>query len=82
MLEHNEKTKVFFTIVDGYKAFVAYEIKNDILDITTTQVPKVISGRGIASVLVKACVEYANEKKLVLRNPLSCSYAQTWIERH
>lgn len=82
MIEHNEQSKVFFTVEDGYKAFVSYEIDGAILDITTTHVPKSISGRGIASLLVKACVEYAHEKNLVLRKPLSCSYAQTWIERH
>ena len=51
MVEHDEKTKSFYLLEDGYKAFICYEVQNGEFDVLTTQVPKAISGRGLALML-------------------------------
>ena len=69
MVEHDEKTKSFYLLEDGYKAFICYDVQNGEFDVLTTQVPKAISGRGLAS-------------QLKFKKDQSCSYAQSWLERH
>ncbi|MGN0916001.1 MAG: GNAT family N-acetyltransferase [Succinivibrio sp.] len=82
MIIHDEKSCTFSLTEDGFKAFLCYEIKEGVLDVTTTQVPKAISGRGIASKLMSECHAYVKAQNLSLKDPLSCSYAQAYIERH
>lgn len=64
MVEHDEKTKSFYLLEDGYKAFICYDVQNGEFDVLTTQVPKAISGRGLASQLMKACASFVKEKGL------------------
>lgn len=82
MVEHDEKTKSFFLVEDGYKAFICYEINNGELDVLTTQVPKAISGRGLASRLMKTCATFVHENGLKFKKDQSCSYAKSWLERN
>ena len=82
MVEHDEKTKSFYLLGDGYKAFICYDVQNGEFDVLTTQVPKAISGRGLASQLMKACASFVKEKGLKFKKDQPCSYAQSWLERH
>ena len=82
MVEHDEKTKSFYLLEDGYKAFICYDVQNGEFDVLTTQVPKAISGRGLASQLMKACASFVKEKGLKFKKDQSSSYAQSWLERH
>ena len=75
-IQQSENECSFFVIVDGIKAFLKYSVKDGLFDILTTQVPEKIGGRGIASAL------YFNKQNLKPKKVLSCSYAQTYIERH
>lgn len=77
---HDEGAKKFWTLVDGYKAYVAYEIHESGLDIRRTLVPEAVGGRGIAAALVKAAYDYARAKRL--RPVATCSYAVAWLRRH
>lgn len=79
-IEHLPEKKVFQTVVDGSTAFVMYEITDGSLDIRHTIVPDPISGRGIASALVKAAYDYAHENGLSAL--ATCSYAVAWLQRH
>ena len=82
MVEHDLQKQCFSTIVDGFKAFLSYSVEGSEIDVNTTQVPNSISGRGIASTLMKEVVTFAKEKNLTFKKPQSCSYAQSWLERH
>ena len=82
MIEHNTDKKTFSTTVDGYTAFICYQIEDGKLDVLTTQVPKAISGRGIASELMKECASFVKEQSLSFKEEQSCSYAKAWLERH
>lgn len=77
-VEHNENEKVFFAIIDGYKATVEYQLNEGALDILHTRVPKELRGRGIASELVKEVYRYAEEHGLDKK--AACPYAAKWLE--
>ncbi len=77
---HDKYNNRFYTEVQGFTAYVSYEVWGDTLNIATTQVPKPLSGQGIASALVKATYDYAAEKEL--KPAATCSYAVVWLERH
>ncbi|MEG1585668.1 MAG: GNAT family N-acetyltransferase [Bacteroidales bacterium] len=77
---HNASKNSFEVEIDGYKAYVTYQIDAKTLDIRHTWVPTEINGRGIASALVKAAYDYALSNNLT---PVAtCSYAVVWLERH
>ena len=77
---HDEGGKRFWTLVDGYTAHVAYEIREKGLDIRHTVVPEAIGGRGIGAAVVEAVDDYARVKQL---KPIAtCSYAVSWLQRH
>ena len=78
-IEHYPEKKVFQTTVDGETARLMYHVTDGALDVRHTIVPDEISGRGIASALVKAAYDYALANGLV---PVAtCSYAVVWLER-
>jgi len=79
-ITHLPDKQKFETTVDGYVAYVVYQIVDDSLDIVHTIVPRPIEGRGIAAALVKEAYTFALEKGLKLRG--SCSYAKMWLIRH
>lgn len=79
-IEHDPRTHRFSTSFDGHRAELAYELADGRMVITHTHVPDEISGRGIASRLVRATFEHAREAGLRIR-PM-CSYAAGWAQRH
>lgn len=82
MIEHDQTLKTFSTIVDGYKAFINYEIVQGRVDVLTTQVPHAISGRGIAATLMDACSAFVKENNLEFADEITCSYAKAYLEKH
>lgn len=77
---HDKESQQFSVTIDGKKAYVAYNISENSLDIRHTIVPKELGGQGIASELVKTAYDYAVDKGLT---PVAtCSYAATWLKRH
>lgn len=79
-IEHKPDKNLFQTTVDGETARLLYRVNDGTLDIRHTIVPNEISGRGIASALVKAAYDYALAHDL--RVVATCSYAVLWIARH
>lgn len=78
---HDEKIRQFYLLAEGIKAYVSYEMMDDhLFDLQHTIVPKEISGRGIASLLVQAACDFARSKNYKIR--ATCAYAQVWLERH
>ncbi len=77
---HLPDEKMFKTVVDGYTAYVSYQLYDNKLDIRHTVVPPPISGREIAAKLVKAAYDYALTHQL--QPVATCSYAVVWLQRH
>jgi len=56
-----------------------YRLDGRTMDITHTFVPEHLRGKGLASELMKAAIQYAKHERLDLH--ASCSYAQTYLKR-
>lgn len=82
MVIHDKDNKIFYTVEDGHKAYLKYEIVDNKVDVLTTQVPKPIEGRGIASMLMKDIYGYMQSESLCFIDDVSCSYASAWLKRH
>jgi predicted GNAT family acetyltransferase len=79
-IKHDINGRKVFTVQDGRKAEVEYELKDGTLDIIHTYVPEPLEGRGIASQLVQYTYDYALQQKLKLA--ATCSYAKGWLKKH
>ena len=80
-ISNNESASQYETTVDGVTAYVAYDREgDDRIVLTHTVVPDALSGRGIASELVKHVLDDArkNQWKVVPQ----CSYVQSYLKRH
>lgn len=80
IIHHSPDTRRFTTSVDGHVGYVEYSRRDDTLSIDHTVVPPAIGGRGIASDLVKAVVEFARNEGLKVHP--ACTYADVWMQRH
>ena len=54
--------------------------KGRVVDINRTYVDDSLRGKGVAGILMEACVETLECEGLLART--SCSYAQHWFEKH
>ena len=77
---HNEAESRFETLVEGKLALVDYEKRNNILDITHTEVPKELEGRGIAGAITQFVLEYIKSNGLKI-HPI-CPYTVAYLKRH
>ena len=77
---HRPEENRFVAEVDGFTAYVEYQLGEGSFDILHTIVPKEIGGRGIAGELVRAAYDYAEAQGWEKLS--SCSYAARWLERH
>lgn len=77
---HDKETCTFYLIKDNVKAYVQYELNNDVFDIISTQVPKELSGQGIAKMLVKNAYDYAKSEGYKLKG--TCSFADAFLKRN
>ena len=77
---HDKQRCRFSLEKDGLLARVDYVTDGKILDIRHTFVPVELRGNGLASQLVKAAYDYAQEQRL--KPVATCSYAVAWLERH
>ncbi|MDD4557131.1 MAG: GNAT family N-acetyltransferase [Alphaproteobacteria bacterium] len=77
---HNLEKQLFEFSEGEFQAYLGYKQEANEMVIYTTQVPKELGGRGVASLLTKTALDYAvaNGLKIV---PL-CSFVETYIERH
>ncbi|PIE98016.1 MAG: GNAT family N-acetyltransferase [Treponema sp.] len=56
------------------------EVSEDVLELKSTFVNRLLRGQGIASDLMKEVVEFAKRKNKKIK-PV-CSYAVKWFEKH
>ena len=77
---NNESENQFETTVEGAKAVAAYQNRDGKLFLTHTNVPKELSGRGIAGHLAKSAFEHARKNNM--RVVPQCSYMASWAEKH
>jgi predicted GNAT family acetyltransferase len=79
-IKHQPEARRVWTDIDGYTAYVEYELDQDSLNILHTIVPPPLEGQGIASQLVKFTYDHALQQGLKIK--ATCSYAVAWLKRH
>lgn len=77
---HDEKQQKFYVILENMESHLEYVKLNSALNLNHTYVPHQLRGKGIASKLVEAALEYArlNGFKIIP----SCSYVDVYLQRH
>ena len=78
-ISHDQDNQRFTTEVDGQHAELDYTVADRVMTITHTRVPREIGGRGIAAELMRAALQVAAERGLVV-NP-ACSYAAAYMRK-
>lgn len=77
---HNAAQQRFECAVDGLFCRADYQLFNNVMHMTHTEVPPALAGRGIAAALVAAALAHARSEKLKV-NP-ACSYVRSYMQRH
>ena len=70
----------FEATIEGYTAFIDYDLKPGIITVLHTEVPTELEGRGIAGAMTKFALEHIAENNLQLV-PL-CPYMQAYLKKH
>ncbi len=79
-VKHDTNNQRFFVDLDGEEAYVAYSLREDVMELYSTFTPPKLRGRGLAEKVVHAAFEYAKENKLKVIP--SCSYVAVYLQRH
>lgn len=79
-IQHNIKQHRFETTVNNITAFVEYNLFNNGINFTHTEVPVGLEGKGIGSGLAKFVLDYAVSEHLKIM-PL-CPFIKAYIDRH
>ncbi len=80
VIAHDETHNRFETVVDGHTAVLEYRRDGAVVDIAHVLVPTPVEGRGIASSLSKAALDWSRTAGLVVVP--SCPYVRDWMQRH
>lgn len=80
VIHHHVDNRRFEVTVDGYTSFVEYNLFNNGINYTHTEVPPQLEGKGIGSALAHHVLQYAAENKLRVM-PL-CPFIKGYIDRH
>ncbi|XP_064556172.1 uncharacterized protein LOC135440770 [Drosophila montana] len=70
----------FFIEMNDKVADLKYTIKDGVMEIKQTKVPKKLGGHGLGKLLAKVALEYAVQHDLILK--ISCSFVQFYIEQY
>ena len=79
-VSHNEAASRFECDVDGRLSVAEYEMRDGAMVLTHTEVPRELSGRGIAQKIVSTALDHARAHHL--RVVAQCPYVAAYIERH
>ena len=66
--------------IDGYLCLIDFVPAGRVIVYTHTEVPDVLSGNGIAGLMVKAALNHAKESRL--RIIPQCPYVSAYLRRH
>jgi uncharacterized protein len=66
--------------VDGQLAQLVFRMNGERLVLVHTEVPDALEGQGVGSRLVRAAVDDARDRNLIIV-PV-CPFARAWLDRH
>jgi len=76
----NKEMNRFETDIDGYKAIIEYSVKPGVLSLNHTEVPKELSGQGVASEMTEKVLLQIELRGLKVI-PV-CPFIKKYIEKH
>tara|TARA_B100000945_G_C20309104_1_gene561927 strand:+ start:96 stop:398 length:303 start_codon:yes stop_codon:yes gene_type:complete len=76
----NKETNRFEAEVDGHKAFIEYSVQPGILSLNHTEVPKELSGQGLASEMTEKVLLQIELRGLKVI-PV-CPFTKKYIDKH
>ena len=79
-LIHNEAENKYEFHIEGFKPYIEYTQKGDVLHLTHTIVPKELGGRGIAKELCIGVMKELEAKGLKMQ--AACSYIVAFVEKN
>jgi predicted GNAT family acetyltransferase len=79
-VKHDKKNNRFLAEIEGYEAYLSYNVFNDIIDLIYAYTPPEIRGKGIAKIVAEFAFNYAKENNLKVIP--TCSYVQAFVERN
>lgn len=65
---------------DGEVAFLEYSLSGDVLELTHTEIPKKLRGRGLASDLAEMALQSARENNLKV--DIICPTVRDYVSKH
>ena len=77
---HNATAHQFEIAAEGGRALLGYVQRNTILDLVHTEVAEQFKGRGYASALARAALEYARSNNLKVIP--TCPFVRAYMARH
>lgn len=77
MIEHQQQQNRFVLAKDGNECLLEYVRNDNDIDFTHTFVPFALRGQGLAEVIVKEGLAWAQEQGLNIK--ASCSYVQKFL---
>ncbi len=77
---NNEQKNRFEAERDGKTAFIEYEAQGDIFNLTHTEVPKEIEGKGFGTQLVKETLDIIKQEGKFIKP--SCPFIAHFIEEN
>lgn len=80
VVQNNEAMGQFEARIQSHLAVSEYRIVKNRIICTHTEVPEALEGQGIASILAKTVLDFAQQEKLVVM-PL-CPFIAGYIHRH
>jgi len=79
-VKHDEINKRFVVEIEGYEAYLSYNVFNDIIELSYAYTPPEIRGKGIAKIVVEYAFNYAKANNLKVIP--TCSYVQAFVEKN
>ncbi len=77
---HDPNGHQFEVVLDGHRAYLSYmDLGKQTMDIYRTFVPNSLRGKGIAALLTRAALQYAQSMGYTVIP--SCSYTERYLER-
>lgn len=79
IIDNKDKNR-FEAVVEGHTAIVEYSLKQGVVAITHTEVPKELAGQGVGSKMTEAVLKQIKDRGLKV-NPL-CPFTEKYIGKH
>ncbi len=79
-INHDAGAHRFSVEVEGHRGSLDYTLRDDVMTLTHTEVPRPIGGRGIAAALTRTALDTARREGWKVAP--ACSYAVAYIRKH